>query len=100
MLGDEIGHNHLARIHAFIEGRVQGVSYRAFTVEAARRHALKGWVRNLADGRVELEAEGDREHLQAFLRDLEHGPPLANVERIHVEWVAPTGRETGFHVIR
>ena len=100
MLRGEIGQNHVVRVHIVVEGRVQGVSYRAFTVQAARRRSLRGWVRNLADGRVEIEAEGNRENLHAFIRDLEQGPPLARVEQVCVDWIAPTGLEYDFQIIR
>ena len=54
-----------ARIHCFIAGRVQGVSYRAYTQREATQLGLGGWVRNCADGRVELVAEGEQDKLQA-----------------------------------
>ena len=51
----------------WVSGQVQGVGYRYFAVRAARDLGLKGWVRNLPDGRVELLAEGSKEELDAFL---------------------------------
>lgn len=60
-------------------GHVQGVWYRASTVEQARAHGLTGWVRNRADGSVELEAQGDEAQVAALLAWCAHGPPAARV---------------------
>lgn len=89
----------MIRARILVEGRVQGVAYRAFTVQAARRHSLRGWVRNLPDGRVEIEAEGSRDNLEALIRDLEHGPPLAQVNNVDVEWLPPTGDVQDFRIV-
>ena len=81
-----------------IGGRVQGVGFRYFTEAAAAREGILGWVRNMPDGRVEVSAEGDAEALDRFERRLRHGPPHARVERVDVEEMTPTGRETGFTI--
>jgi acylphosphatase len=81
-----------------ISGRVQGVGFRFFAQEAAARENLHGSVRNRADGRVEAVAEGDEEALERFEGALRHGPPGARVEQIDVEYIVPTGRDTGFTV--
>jgi acylphosphatase len=81
-----------------IGGRVQGVGFRYFTEAAAAREGILGWVRNMPDGRVEISAEGDAEALDRFERRLRHGPPYARVERVDVEEMTPTGRETGFTI--
>ncbi|HYG66406.1 MAG TPA: acylphosphatase, partial [Anaeromyxobacteraceae bacterium] len=81
----------LARAHAFVSGRVQGVGYRFATVDEARRLGLRGWVRNLADGRVELEAEGERSQVEALLAFCRHGPPAAAVDGVEIEWAAHRG---------
>jgi acylphosphatase len=79
-----------------IGGRVQGVGFRYFTGAAAAREGILGWVRNMPDGRVEVSAEGDAEALERFERSLRNGPPQARVDRVDVDDMAPTGRETGF----
>ena len=66
-------------------GRVQGVAYRASTVEQARVHGLTGWVRNLPDGAVELEAQGDEGRISALLAWCAHGPPAARVAGVKAE---------------
>jgi acylphosphatase len=81
-----------------ISGRVQGVGFRFFTEAAAAREGLHGFVRNLADGRVEIAAEGDAEALERFERHVRHGPPGAGVERVDVEERVPDGRHSGFSI--
>jgi acylphosphatase len=81
-----------------IGGRVQGVGFRYFTEAAAAREGILGWVRNTPDGQVEVSAEGDAEALERFERKLRHGPPGARVERVDVDDMAPTGRESGFSI--
>ena len=71
------------RLHARISGRVQGVGFRWFVREEARRLGLAGWVRNLPTGDVELVAEGLPELLEAFARTIGKGPPGARVELVH-----------------
>lgn len=67
-----------------VHGRVQGVGFRQFTREAARRLGLGGWVANAPDGTVVGEAEGSAEALAAFHEALSVGPPFGNVTRL--EW--------------
>jgi acylphosphatase len=86
------------RAHAVISGRVQGVGFRYFTARRARRLGLAGFVRNLPDGRVEVEALGDPGVLQEFVAALRQGPPGASVRDVTVDWQeasgdAPPGRE-------
>jgi len=81
-----------------ISGRVQGVGFRWFTESAAARDGLHGWVRNLPDGRVEAQAEGEADAVERFERALRRGPAGARVDAVEVESVMPTGRDTGFSV--
>ena len=81
--------------HYLISGRVQGVWYRASCAEQAQRLGLQGWVRNLADGRVEAVAAGPSEQLEALARWMADGPPLASVSAVAVApWTGsvPSGR--------
>jgi acylphosphatase len=80
-----------ARVHLVVEGLVQGVAFRAYTVEEARRLRVAGWVRNLPDGRVEAEAEGERSALEALAAWCRHGPPAARVEGVQATWSAFRG---------
>ncbi|HZR22039.1 MAG TPA: acylphosphatase [Vicinamibacterales bacterium] len=74
-----------------ISGRVQGVGFRYFTADAASREGITGWARNLADGRVEVVAEGEAEAVARFERVLRHGPPHAHVENVDVTDELPIG---------
>lgn len=79
-------------------GRVQGVGYRLFVQEKARRFGLVGYVRNLADGRVEAEAEGERERLEALKAAMEQGPRRARVDAVFVEPLPAKRTESAFIV--
>jgi acylphosphatase len=74
------------RAHLFIEGRVQGVCYRAFTQSLASRLGLRGWVRNLSDGRVEAVFEGSRELIEQAIGECRKGPAGSSVRDIDVRW--------------
>jgi acylphosphatase len=87
-----------ARAHLFIDGRVQGVCYRAFTRELAHNLGLDGWVRNLRDGRVEALFEGEKRIIEQAITACDSGPPGARVTNIEVKWETYTGDEKGFSV--
>ncbi len=74
------------RIHLFVFGRVQGVFFRANTQRWAKELGLKGWVRNLPDGSVEIVAEGETGKLKKLMGLARKGPAGANVDYIEVEW--------------
>ncbi len=75
-----------ARVHLVVSGIVQGVAFRAYTVDEARRLGVAGWVRNLADGRVEVEAEGERRAVEALVAWCRRGPPAAQVDEVEASW--------------
>ena len=89
-----------ARLHVLIEGRVQGVFFRAATRDEARAWGLAGWVRNLADGRVEALFEGERAVLEKMLAWCRQGPPYAYVDHLEVEWLPYLGDLADFYVVR
>lgn len=89
---------HRRRLHAFVEGRVQGVGFRFFVRDVARRLGLKGWVRNLPDGRVEVVAEGPEGLLQEFLQRLQQGPRLAFVAQVRFTWQPATDEFQEFEI--
>jgi acylphosphatase len=75
--------NLIAR-HYLISGRVQGVGFRYFAERAAREAGVAGWVRNIADGRVEVHAEGTRAQIERFEASLRRGPSRSEIRG--VEW--------------
>lgn len=81
-----------------IDGRVQGVGFRWFTHDTAAREGIHGWVRNLADGSVEVMAEGESAAVERLEAAIRRGPAAARVERVDVEDQAPAGRVTGFEI--
>lgn len=81
-----------------ISGRVQGVGFRFFAERAAGLEGLHGWVRNIAGGRVEIEAEGEADALERFERQIRQGPPHARVEQVDVTDCGARGVHAGFMV--
>jgi acylphosphatase len=69
----------------WVAGRVQGVNYRGAFKHAADRLAVTGWVRNLADGRVEFLVGGSKAAVEALLKWAKEGPRFARVDDLHVE---------------
>lgn len=74
----------MIKVHIFVSGRVQKVGFRFFTRQKAQRLGLTGWVRNRTDGRVEVEATGEKEKIDQFLDWLYRGSPLAKVDDVEV----------------
>jgi len=70
------------RVRLLVSGRVQGVGFRWFVREAARRHRLAGWVRNRPDGGVEIEISGNDGAYREFLETVRDGPPGARVDDV------------------
>lgn len=87
-----------ASLHAIVHGRVQGVGFRYFVLQQARALELVGHTRNLADGTVEVYAEGDRAALITLVQELRRGPRAASVTHVETSYGAPQGRASGFHV--
>jgi len=85
-------------VRLFISGTVQGVSYRASTQEQARKRGIAGWVKNLADGRVEALAQGTREPVDDLVKWCHTGPPAAKVEKVVVSWEDVGDDLKGFEV--
>lgn len=85
-----------ARLEAIVRGRVQGVGFRWFVIQAAGRLGVHGWVANEPDGTVRCVAEGDRVALGALLDELRTGPAGARVAGVDERWLPPTGGIQGF----
>jgi acylphosphatase len=89
-----------ARVHLKISGRVQGVYFRASTVEEARRLGVTGWVMNCRDSSVEVVAEGAREQLEKLASWCRSGPPGAQVKEVRAEWETSKGEFQSFYIKR
>ena len=81
-----------------VSGRVQGVGYRFHARGAAARESLGGFVRNLSDGRVEVQAEGDRDAMRRFERALRQGPPAGRVDAVAVTDLPPGAAGSAFRI--
>ncbi|CBN53935.1 MULTISPECIES: acylphosphatase [Kamptonema] len=79
------------RAHVFVSGTVQGVGYRYSTMNYAKRFGVNGWVRNLADGRVEAVFEGSIEAVQSMISWCRIGPMGAVVKDVAIEYEEPEG---------
>ncbi len=77
---------------------MQGVGFRFFAREAAVREGLRGFVRNLEDGRVEVQAEGDQAALERFERALHQGPPGAEILDVAMSELPPVGQTPLFQI--
>ncbi len=88
-----------ARVHVLIEGRVQGVFFRASIRDEARARGLAGWVRNLPDGRGEALFEGDKQVVENMLAWCRKGPPYAYVDRVDADWQPYRGEFQDFRVV-
>ena len=77
-------------VHVLVVGHVQGVFFRATTRSIANELRLRGWVRNLPEGHVELVAVGDEKDLRAFLHYCQEGPRDARVDDVKTTWANPS----------
>ena len=82
-----------------VAGRVQGVGFRHFTHDVARREGLSGTVGNLDDGRVEIVVEGEAEAVTRFEWAIRQGPVGARVDDVQVDHEPATGRQLGFRIL-
>lgn len=87
-----------ARLHAIVHGRVQGVSFRYYTVRRARELGVTGYCRNRWDESVEVVAEGQRAAVEELLAFLRVGPRAAFVTGVDIQWLAPTDEFERFEV--
>ena len=85
-------------VHIIVQGMVQGVGFRYFVSRQATKLSLSGFVRNLYDGDVEIEAYGDRSLLEELIKEVKVGPRSAYVKDLRIEWKEFQERYMGFEV--
>ncbi len=88
----------LVSLHINVYGRVQGVFFRAFVLKWAKHLGLTGYVRNLANGSVEVKAEGERSKVNDLLDYVKTGPPSATVNKVITRWAQYSGDYESFNI--
>ena len=86
-------------VKIIIKGRVQGVSYRYFTLRQAQSFNIFGWVRNEANGDVKVYAEGVKESLDQFINYLKKGPSFSRVDDVILNWEAEDKSYNEFNIL-
>jgi acylphosphatase len=86
------------QLHVVISGLVQGVGFRHATYRQALKLGLRGWVRNLPDGRVEAVIQGERATIEQLHAWCQHGPAIARVDRVETTWEAVRTPYTSFDI--
>jgi len=84
----------IVRVHVVVEGLVQGVGFRWFVAHHADALSLRGFVRNLYNGKVEIEAEGERSLIEEFIKEVKVGPRAAHVSDMKFEWQEPNSQNS------
>jgi len=88
----------MVKAHIIVKGLVQGVGYRYFTIRTASKLGLTGWVKNLYNGDVEVEVEGEVGMIKELIKELRAGPPMSSVQDIKVDWDKYEGKYSSFGV--
>ena len=85
-------------VHIIASGRVQGVGFRYFVRHKALSMGIKGFVRNLENGDVEILAEGNNDDLDLFIEEIRNGPSVAHVDNLQKDWREPSGIFSTFDI--
>jgi acylphosphatase len=88
----------VSRLNIRITGVVQGVGYRYFVSRRATEYGLRGWVKNHADGSVQIDAIGAKGHLEDFLKYVRIGPPGSRVAGVTTQWHEDEPEYAGFDI--
>ena len=86
--------------HVFFEGRVQGVGFRWTVKNLARGYDVTGWVKNLPDGRVEMQASGNGDEVDAFIEAIEESELKSHIKKVDVSVMAPPPEFRGFEILQ
>ncbi len=87
-----------ASARIWVSGVVQGVGFRFYVIRVAQEYGLKGITKNLADGRVYIEVEGDKGLIQDFLKDVRIGPRLSRVTDMEIVWADYSNKYSRFDI--
>jgi acylphosphatase len=90
--------DEIARVHVWVQGRVQAVGFRAFVQQNALQIGVTGWVRNVGYDTVEAVAEGTMDQVDSFLVMIKRGPLGSRIDDSHEEWEQPGGEFESFRV--
>ena len=85
--------------HIVVRGMVQGVGFRYFVLRHATKLGLSGFVKNLFNGEVEMEAHGNRSIVEEFIKEVKVGPRGAHVSDMKIEWI-PFDKSASIFVVR
>jgi len=86
------------QLHAYVDGRVQGVNFRYYVQRKASELNLVGYVRNLPDGRVEILAQGTKEDLEKLIAYVRSNPGISFVTELVIGWEEPKGKFDSFKI--
>lgn len=86
------------RLHAIVEGRVQGVGFRYFAQRQAIENNINGWVRNRWNRTVELVAEGEKQDVEKFLKAISRGPRSGTTQKVQTIWEEPSNQFASFQI--
>jgi acylphosphatase len=89
----------MKQAHVFISGFVQGVGFRQFVKNSAKKHEVVGWVTNLPDGRVETLLQGSKENIEQVISACNQGPMLSDVTEVDVVWEEKKDEYHDFQII-
>ena len=87
-----------AHAHMIVSGTVQGVGFRYFVLQQARRMQLTGWVRNLPTSEVEIDVEGPRGLIESLIQNIRIGNGWSHVNDISIQWEKITNKYTCFDI--
>ncbi len=85
-------------LHCVVTGKVQGVFFRAWVFDQAQSLGVKGWVRNLRDGKIEILGQGDETSLTVLAERLPGGSPLSRVQEVETNWTEHDKEYQGFEI--
>lgn len=88
----------MVTLHMKVHGRVQGVGFRFYTQQQASRLGVQGWVRNEADGTVEVLAQGDKATMQKFVAAVKKGSPASQVEHVETKEIRRARGHKSFQI--